>query len=101
MNTRYLFILTAAVLVTSAFAIGITSAPSQTALAQQQAQNCRSTQFETGTTSLFCLRDDPNTPGFSGSPPSNKGNEDCKAIKEESEGVKCSQSQTGFGRIRN
>lgn len=90
MNTRYKFILTAAVLVTSAVAIGITSAPPQTALAENW--SCRSEQVKDVFTITTCFPDKEEVKILK---------ESCKGQKKEGTVDKCSSSQTGFGNFPN
>jgi hypothetical protein len=94
MNTHYSFILSAAILVTTAFAIGITSVPFQTAVADPPPKTrCFSIQTENpdpdeeDITRRTCY-----TPVEGGA----KIGQTCEVYREQ-EDVKCSGSQTGFG----
>ena len=90
MNTKYPFILTAAVLVTSTFVIGITtSVPFQTASADPD--RCDSLQAS-GNTLVICGQDKETA---------TEVKEQCKEAKEQGFFDKCSSSQTGFGTTPN
>jgi hypothetical protein len=91
MNTKYPFILTAAVLVTSAFVIGITSVPFQTALADPD--RCVSLQAAPSGNTLVSCGQDKET--------AQEVKERCKEAKEQGFFDKCSSSQTGFGTTPN
>jgi hypothetical protein len=96
MNTNYSFILTAAVLVTSAFAISVTSVPFQTAAAAPD--RCYSLTFAEGTSTGIACSYSPNNKEAS-KEFVRTGKDICQEQKaDESSGVeKCSSSQTGFG----
>jgi hypothetical protein len=90
MNTKYPFILTVAVLVTSAFVISITSVPFQSASAD--ADRCTS-RIEDGVPFRFC-----STTSATNTKELHKQLKDeCKTEKELGTVEKCSSSQTAFG----
>jgi hypothetical protein len=90
MNTKYPFILTAAVLVTSAFVISITSVHFQTAVAD--ADRCTSRIIE-GEPFRVC-----STTSATNSKELHKQlSDECKTEKELGTVEKCSSSQTAFG----
>lgn len=85
MNTKHRFILTAAVIVTSAIAIGISSTPFQTAVAD--AVYCASFQG-TDVDFTFCSGEKELVKTVK---------DDCKDLKKAGMVEKCSSSRTGFG----
>ncbi len=90
MNAKYPFILTAVVLVTSTFAIGMTSIPFQTAEADPN--RCTS-RVEEGVTFRVCS----TTSATNTKELHDQLKDECKTEKKLGTVEKCSSSQTAFG----